>query len=493
MLPLVITVRGADGHQRRYAYAESPVSIGRSPFAELQLTEPFVSRWEGTVRFDEREVTYFGLGSTNPAFVDGREVGGVEEDIPLGPDAVLTLGELQLRFSREVVPEVDLRRKGKPKPVKDGGLVGAKTVFLENANVASLTSKRTDDVARTRLDLASMPTPRTAPLEETPSPSVTRAAAAPALPDSVRGGAQQVTSDVAAADVETVHDHELDELEPETTVLGSDAAIDALHARHRESGEALYGALARKLEAVPADARHALCARLEARYPQLADAPAYRALRERLGLPTAEPDSAVLHQWLREIGRDVLPEQVAIDTKLTLSRVLALLETLTQSLAEINDAQDSVRRRWLGRAPRRSVLRSDNGRAVLAYLLNPQADWSARLAELEQTIREAVTHELALFRAVLEGARMLLEPLSPAALAQSEGVALPDPDAGAPREGFWDRLRSGHGVETRLWQRLVGTHAALLSDQRYQRVFLGRTFARTYLAAMGQSEPPALP
>ena len=40
MLPLVITVEQADGGTRRYAFADSPVSIGRNPFAELQLIEP---------------------------------------------------------------------------------------------------------------------------------------------------------------------------------------------------------------------------------------------------------------------------------------------------------------------------------------------------------------------------------------------------------------------------------------------------------------------
>src|SRR5690606_7307649 len=63
MLPLVITVTQADGGTRRYAFADSPVSIGRNPFAELQLIEPFISRWEGTLRFDATEITFFNLGS----------------------------------------------------------------------------------------------------------------------------------------------------------------------------------------------------------------------------------------------------------------------------------------------------------------------------------------------------------------------------------------------------------------------------------------------
>src|SRR5690606_37765309 len=116
MLPLVITVDRVDGGTRRYAFADSPVSIGRSPFTELQLSEPFISRWEGTLRFDADEITYFSLGSTNATYVNGDPLVQCEDDVPLSVDSVLTLGDLKLRFSREPVPESDLRRKGKPRP-----------------------------------------------------------------------------------------------------------------------------------------------------------------------------------------------------------------------------------------------------------------------------------------------------------------------------------------------------------------------------------------
>jgi hypothetical protein len=190
-----------------------------------------------------------------------------------------------------------------------------------------------------------------------------------------------------------------------------------------------------------------------------------------------------------DIARDVLPAKLNLDTGLTLDRILGLLETLTQSLAEINDAQDTVRQRWLGRSPRASVLRSENGRAILAYLLNPQANWDDRLLELEQTIREVVTHELALFKATMEGARLLVEAISPRAVAEAEGI---DPDSledGGKSSGLWGRRRAKESTEARLWRRFVGQHEALTDGNRYQRVFLGRIFARTYLAAMGKREP----
>ncbi|MDB4990790.1 MAG: hypothetical protein JWN04_5968, partial [Myxococcaceae bacterium] len=129
MLPLVITIEGREG-TRRYAFADSPIRIGRSPFAELQLTEPYVSRWEGTLRFDENQVTYFPVSVTNPTYVDGKVAPG-QEEVELGPESVLAIGGFTLRFAREPVAEADLRRKGKRQPVDSAGRVEAATVWLD--------------------------------------------------------------------------------------------------------------------------------------------------------------------------------------------------------------------------------------------------------------------------------------------------------------------------------------------------------------------------
>jgi hypothetical protein len=160
---------------------------------------------------------------------------------------------------------------------------------------------------------------------------------------------------------------------------------------------------------------------------------------------------------------------------------------LTQSFAEINDAQDNIRKHWLGRAARSSVLRSDNGRVILAYLLNPKADWGDRLGELEGAISDVIMHELSLFKATLEGARSLLDSLSPAALAKAEGIELASIEEGTGG-GFLGRLLPRDSPESRLWRRFTSTYEGLMDGDRYQRLFLGRSFARTYLAAMGQRD-----
>lgn len=550
MLPLVVTVVGADGSTRRYAFAESPVAIGRSPFTDLQLTESFVSRWEGTLRFDSDEVTYFSLGSTNPTFVNGRQI-EAGEDTLLPTDATVTIGELTLKFTREPVPESDIRRKGKPKPVHEGHETSLKTAYLDlGPRRASLSPPGAPDApasfpsqADPRASSSSYPPPHSPAASSsyppdprafssspppsvrvfpsTPPPSSTPSVAPPSVPpasqrpEGVRllgrvtvigvGGTGErdaiAPSRPPSSVPPTPHSSwpppprasewpspPLHREEPRAALGAEPPTTTSLHADYRASWRRLLRMITGELEQLPVHERSAYLERIQRAYPGCSHEPEFEALLAQHGHSTKRSDVPEIAEWLKAIARDVLPPKVQIDTGLTLDRILGLLETLTQSLGEINDAQNTVRQRWLGRQPRRSVLRSDNGRAILAYLLNPQANWNERLHELEQTIRHAVTHELALFQATIEGARMLVNSISPEAIAQNEQIDLEELDGETRSPALWGRFRGKEAPEVRLWRAFVKAHETLMDSDRYQRVFLGRVFAKTYLAAMGQGE-----
>jgi hypothetical protein len=607
MIPLVVIVESKDGRTRRYAFGDSPVRVGRSPFAELQLTEAFVSRWEGTLRFDENEVTYFHVSQTNPTYVDGR-VAGVHEEVAIGPTTVLTLGELKLRFERTAVRDEDVRRKGKRQPIKSDDETVAKTVWLDaskkidpkisahqeaNERMPGSQQAYVPEPAPVSYDSQPPPSyesrpparpsapplgPTQGPAASSPSqppavlsrpavrpssPDVSRPSARPEAPRSNASDSVRIAREVRVLPVKAiltpahgntrpdtaggsqrpgVSDHVQSLMRPpggfgsepppdvytaralepkpsspaaaegrawDSSGSGSGPRLDrndldALHAEYRVSWEELCSALTRKLEAAPDGQRKQLAEHLQQRFPAIAQEPEYRAVlqRFRLAAPSASTpssersdgraaapvDQPELGAWLRKIAEGVLPDKFNVDPGLTLERVLSLLELLTQSFAEINDAQDNIRRHWLGRAPRSSVLRSDNGRVILAYMLNPKADWSDRLGELESAISDVVMHELSLFKATLEGARGLVESLSPAALAKAEGIDLAALEEGGTSSGFLGRLLPRDTPEGRLWRRFMNTYEGLMDGDRYQRLFLGRKFARTYLAAMGQRE-----
>jgi hypothetical protein len=636
MLPLVVTVESKNGQIRRYAFGDSPVRVGRSPFAELQLTEAFVSRWEGTLRFDEHEVTYFHVSQTNPTYVDGRAA-GVHEEVAIGPTTVLTLGELKLRFERTTVRDEDLRRKGKRQPIKADDETVAKTMWLDaskkidpsiSAHLEGRASGREPNYTDEPLPggrPAYVPEGRSSPSEppayesrapayesqpppaydsqfppgsaheSRPPPQVEPPAALrtpvaqpgpsqvpPALRPSARPSAPEVSrpsvrpetsrpvgSDsvriarevrvlpaakpiltpahgnarpepASASQRPSVSDQVQSLMRPpggfasshpsspppaapvsarapegafrpaqafdahpssppgaESRAWDSSGSgsgprldrndLDALHAEYRVSWEELSAALTRKLESAPDAQRRQLATDLQRRFPALRNEPEFRALLQRYKLEAPSQDAPDLGKWLRKIAEGVLPGKIDVDNAVTLQRVLSLLELLTQSFAEINDAQDNIRKHWLGRAPRASILRSDNGRVILAYMLNPNADWNERLGELESAISDVVMHELSLFKATLEGARGLVESMAPAELAKAEGVDLAALEEGAGG-GFLGRLLPRDTPEGRLWRRFLNMHEGLMDGDRYQRLFLGRKFARTYLAAMGQRD-----
>jgi predicted component of type VI protein secretion system len=525
MLPLVITVEQADGGTRRYAFADSPVSIGRNPFAELQLTEPFISRWEGTLRFDATEITFFNLGSTNATYVDNKQLTQFEDDIPLSVDSVLTLGELKLRFSREPVPESDLRRKGKRRPTHENIATGLKTQYLDAAAWAKLATARAagapkakqDSPAGKLYDGDSAPvaagSPARAAGEANGAPFVVVAAqravtiAPPsgvALGDEalarrcLMSGPTLVELDIPAAQPAG------ERARPSMPAAGSshgaaagpsinDAAAAAvsfakLRDGYHQARAALLANVRAQHAALPEAQRSEFLAWLIQLEPTLASDPDMQLALHRAGVQ-APVDIPELRHWLHAISPEIVPNGVPFDSQRALTRVLALLEVLIQSLAEIHDAQESVRRRWLGRSARRSVLQSDDGNAVLAYLLNPRADWNDRLRELEQSVRDVVTHELALFRATLDGARSLMNTLSPEMIASGTGA-----EDGAPGDetsaGFWTRLLCKDAGDIGLWRRFLALYDELTDGARYERIFLGRVFSRSYLAAMGQPETP---
>ncbi|MFT3925122.1 MAG: FHA domain-containing protein [Myxococcales bacterium] len=513
MLPLVVTVESASGQKRRYAFADSPVRIGRSPLAELQLSEAFVSRWQGTVRFDDRGITYCNVSSTNVTFVGDREA-AAHDELTISAEVPLRIGGLILRFSREPVPEADVRRKGKHKPAVAQPEV-AKTMWLGADDRAAFQAVQAA-VQAAQAAKAPAPTPEASPSPAQAKPSAPAPARTPAAPQQVPPGVQISAQRIIGLQGDGTQARVSPRSEPAPTAppsspsespaarprsepaparsaqppVGRETSGDPEwhYANYRSAWSHLFAGLSVTLEAAGPEARQAIADDMQRRYPQIAYEAEFRELLKRHGIEPRKIDIPEISAWLRGVAEGILPPKFHLDTGLTLQRVLALLEVLSQSFAEINDAQQSVRARWLGRAPRASVIRSDDGRVVLAYLLNPKGDWEERLGELEEVAREVVVHEFALFKATLGGARELLETLSPAAIAEAEGIDPAEIEQSESSPGLWKRISSRDGPEQRLWRRFVAVYEGLVDGDRYQRAFLGRAFARTYLSAMGSTD-----
>lgn len=99
MRPIRITVeRGKELFEREYDV--SPIQIGRNPKADLQLPYEFVSSWHALIQFDEKQATFFDLGSTNGTLLEGQRIGPGQE-VPFDTDPVrLRIDELTLTLRR---------------------------------------------------------------------------------------------------------------------------------------------------------------------------------------------------------------------------------------------------------------------------------------------------------------------------------------------------------------------------------------------------------
>jgi pSer/pThr/pTyr-binding forkhead associated (FHA) protein len=100
VLPLLIRANDLrTGVVAESAFLKSPVRIGRSDANELRLEQAFVSQWHAIVYFDEHEIRYVDLGSTNGSLVDGVPA---ERNVPavIGPATRVRIGALELTFAR---------------------------------------------------------------------------------------------------------------------------------------------------------------------------------------------------------------------------------------------------------------------------------------------------------------------------------------------------------------------------------------------------------
>jgi type VI secretion system protein ImpI len=83
------------GTNRVLRFSQSPVRIGRNQLNDIPLEDPFVSEWHGIIRFDDRQIAYFDLGSTNGTLLDGKRLA---KNLPtkLSEASRLQLGMLEI-------------------------------------------------------------------------------------------------------------------------------------------------------------------------------------------------------------------------------------------------------------------------------------------------------------------------------------------------------------------------------------------------------------
>jgi pSer/pThr/pTyr-binding forkhead associated (FHA) protein len=439
MLPLVIhierpqagasrTPNARDARNLTRAFHESPVRIGRSPFASLRLRDPFVSEWQAVVRFHGERTTYLDLGGKNPTRIDGKPVErNVEVEITAQTE--VCIGTVRMRFERvEQAPNASEAPHD-----EDTAFLANRFAEPEQPTGTVLLAEAAKREPRTPFGVSS----------------------APPLP------ARGVSS-------------------KQPPPLPGDDGLLAAHRAYRAAAEVLLDGVRRSIETTPKPARKARALALRQRFPELVHELAFRDCAAQAGVDALQLGHLDIEDWLGRLcgtPSSIPSEHVAV----TMERVGHLLELFATAFIESRRAHQRARRKLAldHTADARSTLQqSEDPHALLAYLLSSDPRARDRSQELRKALADFAMHQIALLSAVVEGARSMLAQLGPQALREqpeptrSAGVL----DAQGAVGGFWPY------PARRFWNRFVVRYHDLTQTDHFTRELFGREFTRRYHA-----------
>lgn len=356
MTPLVIRVENlATGAATQVAFLKSPVRIGRSEINDLPLAEPFVSTWHAVVRFDEQEVIFVDLGSTNGSIVAGARLER-NQPVQVPPGGEVVIGALRLTFARRTTG-------AHPAPPLQA------TVFAQRA--AALT-----------------PPPGPAALAPPPAPAPEDAVAAAAADQAL--AAAELDIDLLYASYQGTLQH----------LRGrAEEAVSGLDAKAQSIARARLATRYPELAAEPPPGEPA--------------APGAAAAASPPGHDAARLLGAFVQSYLPASAA----VQTQEETERFLGKLAETLEAYSRSYVEMRKGFEEFGKQMGVRTVHGdgTLQRARDGRQVLAYLLDPAQQ--GRAAELQGAFADLMVHEVALVSGIAEGAKAMLSSLSPEAVA----------------------------------------------------------------------------
>jgi predicted component of type VI protein secretion system len=426
------------------AFAKSPVRIGRNTLCDLQLDESFVSQWHGVIRFDETQTTYVDLGSTNPTLVNGQPVKRNVE-IVISETTDLRIGSLRLHLIRVGAPPELFGARRRTAFARTGGADTnslTATMYLGAAAAAA--------VAATQQRVQPSAAPR-AMNAWSDAPAGLGSSPAPARP-SPSG--------------------------PAPSRLGEGGGLRSAYDQYRSAWRVLLGELQAQLHNASGLEREAFVDRLATEFPELGHESELRALMSKLGVNPLRTGVPEMDDWLKRLTNGLFPPPgMPINVALAMERIGEMLEVFSTAFIELRRAHTNFCEEMsLEKPDDRSLLQTtENPRVLLAYLLNPGSEGAAKVDELSRAMADFAVHQVALVSAVVQGARDMLEELSPQTFASASQEG--------PKGSVFSKLFANE--KEKLWQRYLAVFEDAVDEDRFTRKLFGRSFARKYYAITG--------
>jgi predicted component of type VI protein secretion system len=160
----------------------------------------------------------------------------------------------------------------------------------------------------------------------------------------------------------------------------------------------------------------------------------------------------------------------------------AVLEVFSQAMVELRNTHVQFSREMgLQLVDEDSTLRrTDDPRAILAYLLDPSTDGNARIEELSRVFAEFALHHVALLKATVEGGRSLMQRISPTSIGEDPSIK---PEDSEDNDGLFARVFPFEA--RRMWRRYLALYQVLSEEDRFTKELFGRSFARAYYTFTG--------
>jgi type VI secretion system FHA domain protein len=369
MMSLVVSVEDLEtGARAQFAFMRSPVRIGRSELNDLPLPQPFVSTVHAVVQFDDQEVRYADLGSTNGSRVNGTRL-DTNAPVLIEPGTEVVIGRLRLTFAR---------RSGAERPA----VAPLATMFAMRAAGLPAAAPGPEPAI-------AAPPPREAP-DEVVEPLI---------------AAASLELDLAYAEYRGTWEHLRSHIQ--NLLEGLEPATRAGVTRR----------LAQKYAAISG----------EQQFQELSGAAAPAAPGHGPPAPGAQAggDGTLL---LRTFAESYLPASTRIgrreEIEAFLKQVAEALETYCRSFVEMRKGYEEFGREMGVRTVQGDgpVERARDARQLLAYLLDPTHP--GRAAELQRAFADLMVHQVALLNGVVEGAKSLLRQIGPETIAAAAPQSL---------------------------------------------------------------------
>lgn len=260
----------------------------------------------------------------------------------------------------------------------------------------------------------------------------------------------------------------------------SQDSLRVAYENYRDAWRGLLAELRYRLERAASGRRSDMLDQLVQDYPDIGREAEFRSLVSELGISPLRTGVPEMEDWLRRLTDNMFPPpNASINLALAMERIGEVLEVFATAFVEMRDAHGRFCDEMsLEKPPNDSILQTTkNPRLALAYLLNPSSEGASKVEELARSMADFALHQVALVSAVVEGARGVLQELSPDVMDPK------DKRGNKKKSGLFSGLFSNE-LQVR-WQRYRSSYAEMMDEDRFTRKLFARPFARKYYAIMG--------